>query len=92
MQSVGIALCTSVTFESAAEGILVTAGAGKSGDVRRVLSSGQVVIPKKLLDAHAIQEAGRVYVTRSERKSALLIISEAQVAERVGPALVARAQ
>ena len=92
MNAVGISLCSSVTFESAPEGILVTAEPGAAEDARRVLSSGQVVIPKKMLEAHAIKESGRVYIARSKRKSrALLIISEAQVAERLRPALVAQA-
>lgn len=92
MKSVGISLCSSVAFESAPEGILVTAEPGGAEDVRRVLSSGQVVIPKKMLEAHAIQEFSRVYIARSKRKSrALLIVPEAQVAEFVRPALVAQA-
>lgn len=91
MDAAGIQLRTSVRLESAPEGILVSPE-GRSVDgaaVRRVVASGQVVIPRKLMDAHAIKDTGRVYIAHSTRRpGALVIIPEALVAGPVHEALL----
>lgn len=56
------------------------AGTMDGSPVRRVVASRQVVIPKKLLDPHAVKESGRVYIARSTRqRGALVIIPEALI-------------
>lgn len=91
MEAAGIQIRTSVMLQSVPEGILVSSEAGTldGSPVRRVVASGQVVIPRKLLDAHAIKESGRVYIARSTRqRGALVIIPEALISGPVHDAML----